>query len=354
MCFSHEEDPSVLDFELKSNSIFVKIQTTSDILFNDDAEKSDFTELTERSFSDRNDNKNLSSRNLRTQVFENWLSIKSNFLFTVDDRPLELELSDVLTEFSNSFEETMSIELIIEAPIPARSKFLVLGWTESYGDLVVRQQGDLEVLYTEYLPRGMKTSKIKLRNENYSYKSSKFLSYIFSGIYHIIPLGYDHILFILGLYFFAHHFRLLILQVSLFTVAHSISLALAVFEIINVPSSFVEPIIAASIVYIGLENYFATKKRYYRTLLIFGFGLLHGLGFANVLTSLEFTSDDIILPLLGFNIGVEIGQIIILFMCFVTFGYWFKNKSWYRKRIVAPFSGLLVLAGTVWFMERII
>ena len=114
VCFSHEEDPSVLDFELKSNSIFVKIQTTSDILFNDDAEKSDFTELTERSFSDRNDNKNLSSRNLRTQVFENWLSIKSNFLFTVDDRPLELELSDVLTEFSNSFEETMSIELIIE------------------------------------------------------------------------------------------------------------------------------------------------------------------------------------------------------------------------------------------------
>ena len=147
---------------------------------------------------------------------------------------------------------------------------------------------------------------------------------------------------------------MLALQVSIFTLSHSISLVLAVLGFINLPSFVIEPFIAASIIYVGLENYFFTEKKSYRGILIFAFGILHGLGFASILTSFKLSSSGIFLPLLGFNIGVEIGQILVLILCFFAFGYWFKEKIWYRARVVKPLSVILMLTGSFWLILRII
>ena len=260
----------------------------------------------------------------------------------------------VYAEQFNIENDFAAVDIWIEAQIPDGSKYLTLGWDKKLGDLVIRQQGEEENPYSEYLSKGTISTKIYLSEEKLSSKTLVFLNYVISGIYHIVPLGYDHILFIVGLYLFSHQLSTLVVQVSVFTIAHSISLILASFGLINLPSSFVEPIIAASIIYIGLENYFVIGKSQYRALLIFGFGILHGLGFASVLNSLQLSKDGIVFPLVGFNIGVEIGQILILILCFSTFGYWFKARAWYRTRIVKPLSGVIILMGCYWFISRII
>ena len=353
-CFPHEEQPSILDFEIETNTVSIEIQTYFETLIRDE-----LNILALPKSDPSHERENFSSENLKLDrmilyLFENWQSLRSQFFFNVNGKDLKLELVDVRLN-STAFDiEATAITLDMVAKIPDNSEYLTIGWDQKFGDLVVREQGSKENLYSDYLSIGDVSPRIYLKRNALLSKSNKFLSYVRSGLYHIVPIGYDHILFIIGLYLFSTHFRPLFLQVTLFTIAHSLTLILASFEIISISSLVVEPIIAASIVYVGLENYFFRPQTSYRGLIIFGFGLLHGLGFANVLDSLELSKDGILIPLLGFNIGVEIGQILILILCFVIFGYWFSDKHWYRPRIVRPLSGILISVGSFWFISRLI
>ena len=138
------------------------------------------------------------------------------------------------------------------------------------------------------------------------------------GFDHIVPKGLDHILFVLGLFFLAAQFRPLLLQISLFTLAHTITLALAALGYVNLPGSIVEPLIAASIVFIAIENVWARGISRWRPFVIFGFGLLHGLGFASVLGEFGLPEETFVAALIGFNVGVEVGQlavIAVMFLC---------------------------------------
>ena len=191
-------------------------------------------------------------------------------------------------------------------------------------------------------------------NEYDSISKTSFSSYVISGIYHIVLVGYDHILLIVGLYLVSTQFSSLVLQISIFTAAHSITLALAALDLIRVPSSIVEPIIAASIIYVGIQNFMEIRESRFRALIIFSFGLLLGLGFTNVLLSLEVLKKGVLFPLLEFNIGVEIGQLFILILCFSLFGFWSQEKIWCRQRIVRPLSGLIILLGLFWLIIRLI
>ena len=137
-------------------------------------------------------------------------------------------------------------------------------------------------------------------------------SYLVIGFEHIIPKGLDHILFVLGLYLFATKISQLILQVSIFTIAHTITLAMASLGYVKVPAIIVEPLIALSISYVALETLWHTKIGWSRLLIIFGFGLLHGLGFASVLMDIGLNSTHFITGLIAFNIGVEFGQLAVI------------------------------------------
>ena len=177
------------------------------------------------------------------------------------------------------------------------------------------------------------------------------LRYILVGFEHIFPKGLDHILFVLGLFLFSCRLRPLLWQITAFTLAHSITLALSIFGLFTLPSRPVEALIALSIVYVGIENMVTTELKPWRPMGVFVFGLLHGLGFAQVLRQVSMPKEHFLTALLTFNLGVEFGQITVLALAFLLFG-WFIEKPWYRQRVVLPGSVLICLIATYWCIER--
>ena len=179
------------------------------------------------------------------------------------------------------------------------------------------------------------------------------ISYIVYGFEHILPKGLDHILFILGLFLFSTQLKPLLWQVTMFTVAHTITLGLAMNGIIQLPANIVEPLIALSIAYVGIENVFSKKLRNSRLVLVFAFGLLHGLGFASVLADFGMPDDAFATALISFNVGVELGQLVIILGAFLLLGLWFRKKDWYKKLITVPFSLMIAGIALFWFIERL-
>ena len=178
-------------------------------------------------------------------------------------------------------------------------------------------------------------------------------SYIKLGYDHIVPNGVDHILFVVGIFLLTARFRSLLSQITMFTLAHSISLALAVYGVVEAPARVVEPLVALSIAYIGVENLFSHKVQKRRLLLVFGFGLLHGLGFAGALKEFGMPPGDYVTALVSFNIGVELGQIAIVLAAFALFAGWFAHKTWYRQAVVLPVSGIISVLGLTWTVDRL-
>lgn len=178
-------------------------------------------------------------------------------------------------------------------------------------------------------------------------------SYISLGFQHIIPKGTDHIFFILGLFLLSTHLRPLLWQVTMFTVAHTITLGLAMNHVIQLPASVVEPLIALSIAYVGIENVFAKHLHKSRLILVFGFGLLHGLGFASVLADFGMPKGDFAEALISFNVGVELGQLAVISIAFLMLRFWFKDERKYRKFIVVPGSLLISIIASYWFLDRL-
>ncbi|MBP8116031.1 MAG: HupE/UreJ family protein [Chitinophagaceae bacterium] len=187
--------------------------------------------------------------------------------------------------------------------------------------------------------------------ENMS-KTDTAILYLNLGYKHILPLGLDHILFVLSLFLFSADLKKVLWQSLSFTVAHSVTLGLAVYDVVTISPNVVEPLIALSIMYVALENIFAKKLKASRIGIIFLFGLIHGLGFASVLNSLGLPKDAFLSSLIMFNVGVELGQVIVILAAFLLFGLWFGKKPYYRKYIVTPLSLLIAAIALFWVIER--
>ncbi|WP_342431030.1 HupE/UreJ family protein [Neobacillus sp. FSL H8-0543] len=174
--------------------------------------------------------------------------------------------------------------------------------------------------------------------------------FIVLGLEHIFT-GYDHILFVISLLIGAKTIRHIFTLVTAFTIAHSITLALATFEIILLPSRFVESAIALSIVYIALINIF-NKDSKHQPWLAFGFGLIHGFGFAGILSEMKLDTNHMATSLFSFNIGIEIGQLIIVSIAFPII-LWIKKITIKPIKWVIPSTSVAILAfGLVWFIQR--
>jgi hypothetical protein len=199
----------------------------------------------------------------------------------------------------------------LSAAVPQDASEVVVTWPDGAGAMVLRQQG-VEEPFTGYLSGGESSPVISLAGGGAQTGWQAFGSYIPVGFDHIWPQGLDHILFVLGLFLLSTHLAPLLWQVSAFTLAHTVTLALGALGLVNVPGSIVEPLIAASIVYVAVENIFSTGLSRWRPVVIFGFGLLHGLGFASVLGDFGLPADQFIPALIGFNVGVEVGQLTVI------------------------------------------
>ena len=173
------------------------------------------------------------------------------------------------------------------------------------------------------------------------------------GFEHIVPFGLDHVLFVLGLTLLSPRWVPLLAQVTAFTAAHTVTLALSTYGVVRLPARVVEPAIALSIVYVAVENLLTTRLRPRRIALVFAFGLLHGLGFAGALAELGLPAGERPLALLAFNLGVEAGQVAVILLATIVLGA-AARLGVNRSRLVRPLSVLIAGAGLYWAIARVI
>lgn len=179
-----------------------------------------------------------------------------------------------------------------------------------------------------------------------------FADFLKLGVEHIVT-GYDHLLFLFGLLIVIPRFGPAALIITCFTVAHTVTLGLATLGLVQMPSNIVEPLIAATIVYVGVENLLKPEGPRWRWVLTLAFGLIHGFGFAGVLVELGVSRarGGVALPLFSFNLGVELGQIAIAAVVLPVL-WWLRRFGWFKKFAVPGASVFLILIGAWWLLER--
>jgi hydrogenase/urease accessory protein HupE len=246
------------------------------------------------------------------------------------------------------------IRLTGTMPSGARRFTWSYGWTFASYALTIRRDGAAEPA-TEWLEGGQASAPFALMTAaSRTTRVAIAMRYLALGFTHILPKGLDHMLFVLGIYLLSGRARSVLAQVSAFTIAHSITLALSLYGVISVPPRVVEPMIALSIVYVAVENIFRSELRSWRVALVFAFGLLHGMGFAGALRELGLPRSEFVTALVTFNVGVEAGQLAVIAAAFLAVGWQCSHRAWYRARVVVPASTLIACVAVYWTIERLV
>lgn len=231
---------------------------------------------------------------------------------------------------------------------------LVVHWSgEEKAELIILT-GPAEQAEIVSVQPGGKLSLLKFEGggEEVATTAHSFRSWVVSGFRHVLPLGLDHMLFIFGLFVAVLRLRPMLWQSLLFTLSHSLTLALCALGLVTVDARWVEIFIAFSIAFIGVEDLFKCKVGVRRYVLVFVFGLVHGMGFANVLADKVkgVPHSQLAQPLLGFNLGVELAQITVILIAALLFGLLGKKR---RKPAQTVGSLVVALGGLGWMIERI-
>lgn len=294
--------------------------------------------------------------------FVNGISIRA------DGRKIKLELQEVIIPARVQPGEARIGIAILSATLPGGVKALTWQNEKKLSNVVLRVKGGSKktgndaaagegsgqksFVFAGVVKAGEVSKPIDVENLVTVSRLDVFLQYVGLGIEHIVPKGLDHILFVVGLFLLSTRLSSLLWQISAFTLAHTITLGLAMGGFVTVPAAIVEPLIAASIVYVAVENIMTSKLHRWRPVIVFLFGLLHGLGFAGVLLEIGLAPANFLVGLIGFNIGVELGQLTVIAACFLLVGLWFRDKPWYRSRITTPASVVIAVIASWWFIER--
>lgn len=263
---------------------------------------------------------------LEASLVQFWPKLADNITVMSQDQRLPLTFAAVFIPEVGNVADSRTSTLTFTALLPQGAQTVTVGWSAAFGTLVLRQQG-VDAPYDGFLEAGATSAEINLGGGDQAGPFATFLNYIPVGTDHIVPKGLDHILFVLGLFFLSTKMGPLLWQVSAFTLAHTITLALAALGYVVIPGSIVEPLIALSIVYVAVENLFTTGLSRWRPVIIFGFGLLHGLGFASVLAEFGLPEASFVLALIGFNIGVELGQLMVIAVAYLIVFNAVKNSE---------------------------
>ena len=241
----------------------------------------------------------------------------------------------------------------IGGALPEGATEMQFSWSSAFGAVVFRTEANENGEgYSAYLTGGEASAAIPVAGGAVMSAGEAFLDYLWVGFEHILPLGLDHILFVIGLFLLSTALRPLLIQITAFTLAHTVTLALGALGYISIPGSIVEPLIALSITAVAVENVLSDRLHRWRPVVVFLFGLLHGLGFAGVLSEFGFAPGQFVASLVAFNIGVEIGQLVVIAICFLAVGLWFGKRDWYRPWIVFPASLAIGGYSFGWFIER--
>lgn len=389
---AHELRPAVADISQSSTALQIAIRTNLEALISEiGAEHEDSDDSPETS-------RYQQLRSLPPEALESELRqylptlLQGIALSPASDPDLSLPLSLASLNIPPIGDTSLARDsmLVLETPVDETVEAITWRWEKRYGTLILRADTvqDTQIAepassrialdaeetsspsididsetnttpqataqpFTQYLQPGERSDPISMTADVARTGGSGFLDYIIIGFEHIIPKGLDHILFVIGLFLLAPKLKPIVWQVSMFTVAHTATLALGITGIIVLPASIVEPLIALSITIVCIENLFGSRFGPTRLAMVFAFGLLHGLGFAGVLSDIGLAGGRFASSLLAFNIGVELGQLSVVLLCFALVGWWFGNKPWYRQRISIPASLVIGAIGLYWFLQRI-
>ena len=270
-----------------------------------------------------------------------------------DGEPVTPEIEyDVELSGDESGAATARIRLGGELPPRARHFAWRYGWTFTPYAFTLERPGAEPT--TVWLEGGDSSGDIALDERAAGPRRRDVaLQYLWLGFTHILPKGLDHVLFVLGIFLLSRSLRDVLCQVTAFTAAHSMTLALSLYGVVSVPSAFVEPLIALSIAYVAIENLFVRELSARRLALVFAFGLLHGLGFAGVLRGLGLPPSEIVTGLLAFNLGVEGGQLAVIGGAYLAIGWRCGGRAWYRERVVVPASLAIAGMAVYWTLARL-
>ena len=242
----------------------------------------------------------------------------------------------------------------LSGEIPTGAKSLTWNYSWTFASYAITLHGPSAPL-TEWLEGGATSRAFALNSLTApANRLQTALLYLKLGFTHIVPLGLDHMLFVLGIYLLSGRARSVFLQVSAFTLAHSITLGLSMYGLLNVSPKIVEPMIAISIAYVAIENLLLSELRPWRVALVFAFGLLHGMGFAGALQEVGLPRSEFLTALLTFNLGVEAGQLSVIGAAFLLVGWYGAERTWYRSRVVLPASALIACIAIYWTVVRIV
>ena len=354
---SHEIKPSIADFTYDEKYLDFKIRLNAElILSNIDASTVSNTDSS--SLSEIYDKFRILSKKDLEEMFQNsWSEISSNIDIKINNETKKINLIKTEVEDIKNFEISRDTHVYFRVLLDENSEQFTFRWVKNYGPIILRENNNNkseDELVTEYLQSGIESSQFSFKENNFSKTFNSFAKFFVLGIQHIIPKGLDHILFIFGLFLFSSSLKKLISQITIFTIAHSITLIFVSLSLMRINPQIVEPIIALSIVYIGLENIFKKYiKEYLRYVVILFFGLLHGLGFALVLSDIGYKSSDLFVNLISFNLGIEVAQISIVLALYLLIALNFAKNKNYRIFFQVPSSILISSIGLYWFFERI-
>lgn len=347
---AHEVTPTVADITVTQTEVVLQLKANAEAFLagldlavvedTDDAANADAYDALRA----------LPAEEFSAGVRASFPDLSDSFILMQGDARLPLELLDVVVEDVAGVDLPRTTTLRMRADAGAGP--VTFAMAPANGALVLRQQGAGEAGFAGLLSAGEASPPISVEGGHSESGWQTFVRFIPVGVEHIVPLGLDHILFVLGLFFLAPRLAPLLWQVSAFTLAHTVTLALGATGAVPVNPDIVEPLIALSIVYVAVENIFTDGLQKWRPALIFAFGLLHGLGFSIVLEEYGIPDGQFLPALVGFNIGVEVGQLIVIAIAFALVGYWFRHKSWYRPLIAIPASAAIAFIGAYWVVER--
>lgn len=363
---AHEIQPAIADLKIEPDGIEIDLRLNAETRLagidasqynnsNDAPEAAEYDRLRE-----------LSAQEMIGVIEDRWTEITDGMTLRGGEN---LRLVNVDVPGGVDPELAREARLVFAADVADGARVVQVGWPAENGPLVVRQARD-EGVFATLLDGGQVSPELPVGGVYKETAGEAFWRFLVEGYEHIIPKGLDHILFVLGLFFFALAWSPILWQVTAFTVAHTVTLALATLGVINIPDEWmwlVEALIALSITYVAVENILQPKMGWLRPAVVFGFGLLHGLGFASVLGDLGLSQGQFIVSLIAFNIGVEIGQLAVILIAWFVLVASVRASKWavldqgvnkirqqpVMYRAMSIMGSLIIAAiGAYWFIER--
>lgn len=349
---AHELRPAVAKVEVSETELKIELLVAIETLLAgiDLTEILDTDEAPEAAIYDTL--RGLDDDALAENVWAEWPQLSTEFIMEGAEA-LRLVNVEVIPE--PDMELTRDTKLFMITKLSEGSAPVRFGWTAKNGGLVVRH-GEGDDAYAGFLEGGELSLPLPRSGAVEESGTAVFWRFVIEGFEHIIPKGLDHILFVFGLFLFSLSWRPLLSQITAFTLAHTVTLGLTTLSIVKIPAAqiwLVEALIAVSITYVAIENIWRPKLGWWRVVVVFGFGLLHGIGFASVLGDLGLAQGQFVLSLIAFNIGVEGGQLAVIAIGFITLALPFGKSHSYRSYVVIPGSIVIALVGGWWAFERI-